>query len=491
MASTTSAYDAVVLQGEPVGLWLGGQYVPSRSGEIFAVEDPATHNLVAEVADADAADAAIAMDLACSAAEPWAARTPRARSEVLRRAYELLMHQADDLATLVTLEMGKPLAESRAEVQYAAEYFLWFSEEAVRIDGRSVRAPHGGGQLVTSWEPVGPCILVTPWNFPIAMGARKIAPAIAAGCTMILKPAQQTPVTALVLAALLQQAGLPDGVLGVLPTTDPAAVVGELTADTRARKLSFTGSTRVGRQLARQASDQLLRVSLELGGNAPFIVLRDADIASAVRGALIAKMRNGGEACTAANRILVDYAVMDEFVAEFSSAVAALRVGSGLDPDVDIGPLIDARQRDAVAGLVNDAIARGASPVVGGAMTLGPGYFFEPTVLVDVPTDSRILHEEIFGPVAPIVPVSGLDEAVEMANATEYGLAAYVYTQDATAGYESCRRLQAGMVGLNQGVVSNVAAPFGGVKHSGYGREGGAEGIREYLQLKYVAVSGA
>ena len=391
----------------------------------------------------------------------------------------------------MTLEMGKALAESRAEIAYAAEFMRWFSEEAVRVHGRYMLNTTGKGRILTMRQPVGVCVFVTPWNFPTAMGTRKIAPAIAAGCTMVVKPAQQTPLSMLALAKILEQAGLPGGVLNVITARHAGAVVEPLLRDERTRKLSFTGSTEVGRRLIEQSAQQVLRVSMELGGNAPFIVFEDADLDAAVAGAMTAKMRNVGEACTAANRFHVHESVAEEFARRLTERMRALRVGRGTDPDVDVGPLIDAAQREKVAALVDDAVRRGAELALGGGALSGPahpGYFFEPTVLTGVPDDARVLAEEIFGPVAPIATFSSEEQAVEAANRTEYGLVAYVYTRDLARALRVCEGIETGMVGLNQGIVSNPAAPFGGVKQSGFGREGGFEGIGEYLETKYVAV---
>ena len=390
----------------------------------------------------------------------------------------------------MTLEMGKPVAESRAEVLYAADFLRWFSEEAVRIEGRWATAPNGGMRMLTMRQPVGPCLLITPWNFPLAMGTRKIGPAVAAGCTMVVKPAKQTPLSMLALAQILEEAGLPDGVLNVVTARSAGETTGPLIDDPRLRKLSFTGSTEVGRQLMGQASRQLLRVSMELGGNAPFVVFEDADLDAAVDGAMVAKMRNIGEACTAANRFHVHASVADAFTEKLAERMGGLQIGRGTEDGVDVGPLIDDVQRDKVRELVEDAVAKGARCVVGGPERIPgvPGHFYPPTVLADVPDDARLLAEEIFGPVAPIATFADEDEAIAAANRTEYGLVAYVYTRDLDRALRVIERLETGMVGLNQGLVSNAAAPFGGVKQSGFGREGGAEGIDEYLSVKYAAI---
>jgi succinate-semialdehyde dehydrogenase/glutarate-semialdehyde dehydrogenase len=470
-------------------LLIGGVWRAASGGGTLAVEDPATGQTLCEIADGTQADAIAALDAADAAAAQWAAHPPRERGEILRRAFEAVAARTDELALLMTLEMGKSLAESRAEIAYANEFLRWFSEEAVRIDGRFAVSPNGQTRLLTMRQPVGPCLLITPWNFPLAMGTRKVAPAIAAGCTMVVKPAQQTPLSMLALAGILEAAGLPAGVLNIVTTAHASAVSEPLLADPRLRKLSFTGSTEVGRALAARAMVRVLRVSMELGGNAPFIVFADADLDAAIEGAMLAKMRNIGEACTSANRFYVEAAVAEDFAAGLAARMGALRLGRGTDPQTDVGPLIDARQRASVHELVTDAVDRGAKLLTGGEPVDGPGYFYRPTVLSDVPAGSRLLAEEIFGPVAPVVSFSGEDEALALANETEYGLVAYVYTRDLARALRFAERLETGMVGLNQGVVSNAAAPFGGVKQSGFGREGGAEGIGEYLSVKYVGIA--
>jgi succinate-semialdehyde dehydrogenase/glutarate-semialdehyde dehydrogenase len=451
------------------------------------VEDPSTGQVLCEVADAGTDDALTALQAAAGAQDAWAAVPPRERGEMLRRAYDLMLERAEDLALLMTLEMGKPLAEARGEVLYAAEFFRWFAEEAVRVAGRYSLSPDGRTRFLVSRHPVGPSVLVTPWNFPLAMGSRKIGPAIASGCTTIVKPAEQTPLSMLALAGLLIEAGVPDGVLNVVTTSRPQEVVEPLLRDGRARKVSFTGSTEVGRLLMEQASQHLLRVSMELGGNAPFLVFADADLDAAVEGAMQAKMRNIGEACTAANRFYVAAPVAGEFTERLAARMAALRVGRGTDDSVQVGPLIDGFAVAKVSRLVKDATARGARVVTGGEPGTGPGYFYRPTVLGGVAADSALLHEEIFGPVAPVLAFSDEGEAIAAANDTPYGLVAYLFTRDLTRALRVSDRLQAGMVGLNQGIVSNPAAPFGGVKHSGLGREGGVEGIEEFLETKYLA----
>jgi succinate-semialdehyde dehydrogenase / glutarate-semialdehyde dehydrogenase len=480
--------ERAVLERVPTGLYIGGEWRGATGAGTLPVEDPATGNTLVEVADAQVEDALAALGAAAGVQAEWAAGAPRERGEILRRAYEAIVAQTDELALLMTLEMGKALAESRAEIAYAAEFFRWFSEEAVRVHGRYMVNTTGVGRILTMRRPVGPCVFVTPWNFPTAMGARKIAPAIAAGCTMVVKPAQQTPLSMLALAQILECAGLPGGVLNVITARHSGAVIEPLLRDGRTRKLSFTGSTEVGRTLIRQSAEQVLRVSMELGGNAPFIVFEDADLDAAVTGALTAKMRNVGEACTAANRFHVHESVAEEFAAKLTERMAPLRVGRGTDPEVDVGPLIDSAQRDKVAELVEDALQHGARLTLGGSALPGEGYFFEPTVLAGVPDGARVLEEEIFGPVAPIATFTTEAQALEDANRTEYGLVAYLYTRDLSRALRVSEGIETGMVGLNQGIVSNPAAPFGGVKQSGFGREGGFEGIGEYLETKYVAV---
>jgi succinate-semialdehyde dehydrogenase/glutarate-semialdehyde dehydrogenase len=484
--------ERAVLEGVPTGLYIGGEWREATGGGTLPVEDPSTEEVLVEVADGQPDDALAALGAAADAQAEWGSSAPRERGEILRRAYEAIVDQTDELALLMTLEMGKALAESRAEISYAAEFMRWFSEEAVRAHGRYMVNTTGVGRILTMRQPVGPCVFVTPWNFPTAMGTRKIAPAIAAGCTMVVKPAQQTPLSMLALARILEQAGLPGGVLNVITAKHSGAVIEPLLRDERTRKLSFTGSTEVGRTLIEQSAEQVLRVSMELGGNAPFLVFDDADLDAAVQGALTAKMRNVGEACTAANRFHVHESVAHEFARRLTERMSALRVGRGTDPDVDVGPLIDSAQRKKVAELVDDATRRGAQLALGGgqeAVTLPErGYFYEPTVLTGVPDDARVLGEEIFGPVAPIATFSTEAQALQDANRTEYGLVAYVYTRDLSRALRVCEGIETGMVGLNQGIVSNPAAPFGGVKQSGFGREGGFEGIGEYLETKYVAV---
>jgi succinate-semialdehyde dehydrogenase / glutarate-semialdehyde dehydrogenase len=487
--TTAAQREQAVLEEVPTNLYIDGQWRGASGGGTLAVEDPATEQTLTEVADAQAQDALAALAAAAGAQAGWAATAPRERGEILRRAYEAIVAQTDELALVMTLEMGKALAESRAEIAYAAEFMRWFAEEAVRVHGRYMVNTTGSGRILTLRQPVGPCVFVTPWNFPMAMGTRKIAPAIAAGCTMVVKPAQQTPLSMLALARILEQAGLPGGVLNVITAERSGDVIEPLLRDPRTRKLSFTGSTEVGRKLIEQSAQQILRVSMELGGNAPFLVFEDADLDAAVDGAMIAKMRNVGEACTAANRFHVHETIAEEFARRMTARMGALRVGRGTDPDVDVGPLIDANQREKVAELVRDASDRGARVALGGSAIDGRGYFFAPTVLTEVPRDARVLCEEVFGPVAPIATFATEEQALEAANRTEYGLVAYLYTRDLTRALRVCEGIETGMVGLNQGIVSNPAAPFGGVKQSGFGREGGFEGIGEYLETKYVAVA--
>ncbi len=488
MTTITANEEQQVVGSVPKQLYIAGRWRDGGAGTL-AVEDPSTGDSLAEIADGTVEDARAALDAAVDASEGWAAHPPRERGEILRRAFEAIIARADELALLMTLEMGKPVHESKGEVLYGAEFFRWFSEEAVRIDGRYTVAGNGKGRLLTMRQPVGPCLLITPWNFPLAMGTRKIGPAIAAGCTMVIKPAKQTPLSMLALAGILEEAGLPAGVLNVLTTSSSGSVMPTLIGDERLRKLSFTGSTEVGRDLMAQASGTLLRLSMELGGNAPFVVFEDADLDAAVEGAVIAKMRNGGEACTAANRMHVAEPVAGEFAQRLAARIGAMKVGRGTEEGVDVGPLIDESQRSTVADLVDDAVKRGAAVLAGGKRCAGSGYFYEPTVLSNVAPDSRLLREEIFGPVAPVVSFSGEDEAIAAANDTEYGLVAYVYTRDLKRAIRVIERIDTGMVGLNQGLVSNAAAPFGGVKQSGFGREGGVEGIGEYLATKYVAIN--
>jgi len=487
MSTITAPAEQKILDEVPKQLYIGGEWVDGAKGTL-SVEDPATGESLCEVADASTDDAKAALTAAVEAGPDWAVHAPRERGEILRRAFEALVARTDELALLMTLEMGKPLAESKAEIAYGAEFFRWFAEQAVRIDGRYSTNANGQGRVLTMQQPVGACLLITPWNFPLAMGTRKIGPAIAAGCTMVVKPAQQTPLSMLMLVNILEDAGLPAGVVNLVTASSSSETMAPLIADSRLRKLSFTGSTAVGRKLMEQASQNLLRLSMELGGNAPFIVFDDADVDAAVQGAMLAKMRNTGEACTSANRFHIADKVADQFAEKLAQKMGALKVGRGTEEGVQVGPLIDDGQRSKVSELVEDAIGRGAKAVVGGHARDGAGYFYEPTVLTDVPDDANLLHEEIFGPVAPIKGFAEEDEAIAAANDTEYGLVAYVYTSNLKRALRVVERLETGMVGLNQGMVSNAASPFGGVKQSGFGREGGREGIAEYLSTKYVAV---
>ncbi|WP_082563932.1 MULTISPECIES: NAD-dependent succinate-semialdehyde dehydrogenase [unclassified Nocardioides] len=455
--------------------------------DVFDVLDPVDGSVIDRVPDATVADAIGALDRAVAVQAEWAATPPRDRGEILRRAFELITERADEFGRTISLEMGKPLAEGKGEVAYGAEFLRWFSEEAVRIRGSWLNAPAGGSRLLTLKKPVGPCLFVTPWNFPLAMGTRKIGPAIAAGCTMIVKPASATPLTMIKLAEVFAEAGLPDGVLQVVTTRSSREVTAALMADDRLRKVSFTGSTAVGKGLVEQSAANLQRVSMELGGNAPFLVFDDADVDAAIEGAMVAKMRNMGEACTSANRFLVQSGVAEEFTRKLAERMGALKVGRGQDDGVEVGPLIDA---DAVAGvreLVDDAVAQGARVATGGGEP--DGNFYPPTVLADVPAGARINREEVFGPVAPVTTFTDEDEAIRLANDTEYGLASYVYTRDLDRTLRVVESLAFGMVGVNTGLVSNPAAPFGGVKASGFGREGGFEGIEEYLDTTYVGIA--
>jgi succinate-semialdehyde dehydrogenase/glutarate-semialdehyde dehydrogenase len=476
-----------LLASVPTGLWIGGEERPASS--TFDVLNPATDEILVSVGNATAADALAAMDAACAVQATWAGTPARERGEVLRSVFEMIIDRAEDFATLMTLEMGKVLPESMGEVKYGAEFFRWFAEEAVRIGGRYTPSPAGTGRIVVTKAPVGPCFAITPWNFPLAMGTRKIGPALAAGCTMIVKPAQETPLTMLLLAKLMTEAGLPAGVLSVLATDKPREVTTALIDDGRLRKLTFTGSTGVGKALVKQSADKLLRTSMELGGNAPFVVFDDADVDAAVDGAMLAKMRNGGEACTAANRLYVATPLLEEFTDKFVKRMGDMNLGNGLDPSAKLGPLINPNQLATVQELVDDAVEKGATVAVGGQAPGGPGNFYPATVLVDVPADARILKEEVFGPVAPIVGFDTEEQGVAAANDTEYGLAAYIFTASLDRALRVAEALEAGMVGVNRGVISDPAAPFGGVKESGFGREGGYEGIEEYLDIKYIALT--
>ena len=471
------------------GVYVGGTWRDAGGGATFTVEDPATGETLLEVADGTPEDGMAALDAAAAAQESWGRTAPRERAEILRRAFDMVTARAEDFALLMTLEMGKPLAESRGEVTYGAEFLRWFSEEAARISGRYATAPDGLARLMVHKRPVGPCLFITPWNFPLAMATRKIAPAIAAGCTMVVKPAALTPLTTLLLTSVLEEAGLPAGVLNVVPTSNAGKVTGPLLQDPRLRKLSFTGSTEVGRSLLKDAADQVLRTSMELGGNAPFLVFEDADLDAAVDGAMLAKLRNMGEACTAANRFIVHESLAEEFSARLAARMSELPVKRGTEDDAKIGPLIDEKSRRKVQELVDDAVSSGGKVLTGGAPHDGPGYFYPPTVVSGVGEDARILTEEVFGPVAPVVTFTDEDQAVRMANDTEFGLVAYAYSRDVSRALRLADTLESGMLGVNVGVVSNPAAPFGGVKQSGLGREGGLEGIEEFLETKYIGLA--
>ena len=470
----------------PDGLYIGGQWRPATGGRTFAVTDPSTGETVKEIADASVEDGVAALDAASEAFPSWSTTPARHRAEILRRAFDLLTERKDDFALLMTIEMGKPLKESAGEVTYGGEFLRWFSEEAAHVQGRYGANPEGTGRMIVTQHPVGPCYLITPWNFPLAMATRKIAPALAAGCTVVVKPASQTPLTTSLFVQLLEDAGVPAGVVNVINTSTSGPVSEAIISDPRLRKLSFTGSTSVGEKLLEQAAVGVLRTSMELGGNAPFIVFEDADLDKAVEGALAAKFRNIGEACTAANRFIVHSSIAEEFARRITDRVRDFRTGRGTDEGVTIGPLIDERAVEKVSELVRDAVANGATLRIGGEVLERPGTFFAATVLSDVRPGSQILREEIFGPVVAIVSFTEEDDAVRLANDTEFGLISYVYTQNLARGQRMIERLETGMIGLNVGVVSNPAAPFGGWKLSGLGREGGAEGIHEYLQTKYT-----
>jgi succinate-semialdehyde dehydrogenase/glutarate-semialdehyde dehydrogenase len=487
--STLAANEQELLARVPGGLFIDGQWSEAEEARTFDVHDPSTNQVIASIADASPADGIRALDAAVAAQDAWAATAPRTRSDILRRAFDLVQAHKEDLALLMTLEMGKPLAESRGEVVYGAEFLRWFSEEAVRIAGRYGSNPEGTGRMIVSQRPVGPSFFITPWNFPFAMATRKIAPALAAGCTVVVKPAALTPLTTIFFAKMLEEAGLPAGVVNVVQTSRSGALSGPIIGDPRLRKLSFTGSTPVGQKLMAQAAQGVLRVSMELGGNAPFVVFDDADLDKAVDGAMMAKFRNIGQACTAANRFIVHEDVADEFARRVTERVQAMKIGRGTEDGVTIGPLIDADAVSKAQELVGDAVQRGARVLAGGNALDGEGTFYEPTVITDVVPGSSILTEEIFGPVLAISRFSDEAEAVRLANDTEYGLVGYVFTEDLARGHRMIDALETGMMGLNVGVVSNAAAPFGGVKQSGSGREGGFEGIDSYLETKYIAVA--
>ncbi|MBT2535447.1 NAD-dependent succinate-semialdehyde dehydrogenase [Arthrobacter sp. ISL-69] len=480
--------DVKALAAVPKELLIGGEWRPAADGSSFDVVDPATGEPLCQVADASVADGLAAIEAAVAAQASFAATTPRQRAQMLRRTWELLGERKEDLAVLMTLEAGKPVDESRMEIELAREFVLHFAEEAVRISGNYQENPNGGGRMLVTRQPVGPTILITPWNFPMSMGCRKVAPAIAAGCTVVVKPAKETPLTMLALAEIFREAGVPAGAVNVVTTSSSSAVIEPMIASGKARKLSFTGSTGVGKKLMVQAAEQVMKTSMELGGNAPFIVFEDADLENALNGLMLTKMRNAGETCTAANRVFVHSSRIDDFSARLAERMAGFTMGHGLDDGVTLGPLINARQQQSVDSLVQDAVERGAEVVVGGHKVDRPGFFFEPTVLKNVPAGARILKEEIFGPVAPLVPFDTEDEVVALANDTEYGLVSYIFTENLRRAIRVAEAMESGMVGLNQGSVSNAAAPFGGTKHSGLGREGGPQGIDEFLETKFIAM---
>ena len=477
-----------VIAKVPTQLLIGGEWRDSTSGETFDVENPATGETLATLSSANSDDAIAALDAACAVQDDWARTTPRERAEILRRAFDLVQERADEFAALMTLEMGKPFAEAKGEVTYGGEFLRWFSEEAVRDYGRAATVPEGTLRMITRRKPVGPCLLITPWNFPLAMATRKVAPAVAAGCTMVLKPAKLTPLTAQYFAQTMIDAGLPKGVLNVVAGKSASAISEPLLADDRLRKLSFTGSTPVGRTLLKGAADNVLRTSMELGGNAPFIVFEDADIDQAVQGAMGAKMRNIGEACTAANRFLVHESVAEEFSEKLVAEFEKLNLGNGMDEGITCGPLVESKALESIAALVDDAAEKGATIATGGKRGDGAGYFYEPTVITNVSRETRVAQEEIFGPVAPIITFSTEEEALEIANDTEYGLASYVFPENSDRLWRIADGLEFGLMGFNAGVISNAAAPFGGVKQSGMGREGGAEGIEEYTSVQYLGI---
>jgi succinate-semialdehyde dehydrogenase/glutarate-semialdehyde dehydrogenase len=472
------------------GLYIGGRWQPASEGRVIEVVDPSTEAVIAAVPDATLTDAASAVDAAAKAAAGWRETSPRKRSEILRRCFELMIERAETLSALISLENGKALRDARGEVAYAAEFFRWNAEEAVRISGEFGLAPSGANRIIVDYQPIGICVLITPWNFPAAMATRKIAPALAAGCTVILKPASETPLTAYALAALYEEAGVPPGVVNVLTTSTPGPVTAAMLADPRVRKLSFTGSTGVGRVLLAEAAKHVVSCSMELGGNAPFIVFDDADLEAALDGAMVAKMRNAGEACTAANRLYVQAGIHDAFTDGLSKRMAALTIGPGIHSETECGPMITRKAVDKIDRLVQDAVARGAKVLCGGAITEGKGYFYPPTVLRDVSVDAAMVHEEIFGPVAPVMRFGSEADAIAKANDTEYGLAAYIYTRDLARGMRVASKIESGMIALNRGLMSDPAAPFGGVKQSGLGREGGQKhGVAEFMEAKYIAVT--
>ena len=480
--------ESELLAKVPTQLYIAGKWVSGNGKGSIAVEDPATGKTLAEIANANASDGLLALTAADEASGAWAKVAPRERAEILRRAFEIVKSRSEEFATLISLEMGKPIAEARGEVTYGNEFLRWFSEEAVRISGRYGSSPEGTGRMLVTHRPVGPAFAITPWNFPLAMATRKIGPALAAGCTMVIKPAELTPLTTLLLTSVFEEAGLPAGVLNVITTNTSAETSAPIIADSRLRKITFTGSTAVGVRLLEQSAKQVLRTSMELGGNAPFLIFEDADLDAAVEGAMLAKLRNIGQACTAANRFIVHESLADEFANRIAARMEAMPLGRGVDPETKIGPVINEKARANLKRLVDTTVSEGGEIVTGGTYVDGTGYFFAPTVLRNVKPGSTILNEEIFGPVAPIVSFEDEDEAIRLANDTEYGLVSYAYTQDLKRGLRLIERLDTGMTGLNTGLVSNAAAPFGGVKQSGLGREGGLEGIHEYLETKYVMI---
>jgi succinate-semialdehyde dehydrogenase/glutarate-semialdehyde dehydrogenase len=478
-----------LLANVPTDLWIGGKWRKASDGARFDVIDPATENTVASVASATVDDAQAAVDAAAAAQPAWAAKKPRERGEILRKAFELIMRDAERLAKLITIENGKALSDSRGEVAYAAEFFRWNAEEGVRNLGQLYNAPSSGARIVVQHKPAGVAVLVTPWNFPAAMATRKIGPALAAGCTVVLKPASDTPLTMLALMPILEEAGVPAGCVNVIPSRSSGKVVGKMLNDRRVRVVSFTGSTEVGRTLLKAAADNIVKPAMELGGNAPFIVFEDADVDAAIEGAMIAKMRNMGEACTAANRFYVHEKVHDEFAKKLTAKMGALKMGNGLDDGVALGPLVNAEGRDKVVELVDDAVGKGAKILVGGKRPDGAGFFYPATVLANVPDSAKMLNEEIFGPVASLQTFKSEDEVIRRANDTEYGLVAYLYTKDLSRGMRVSEQLDFGMIGLNRGLVSDPAAPFGGMKQSGIGREGAHEGLMEFLETQYISVT--
>ncbi len=488
-AHDTKAVAAELLEWVPTGALIGGRWQGSADGREIEVLDPATEAPITAVCDGAPSDATAAVDAAAEALGSWGRTAPRERAELLRRAFTMMTERSESLARLVTLENGKALPDARGEVAYAAEFFRWYAEEAVRNVGELMTAPSGANRILVAYQPIGVAALITPWNFPAAMLTRKIGPALAAGCTVVCKPASETPLTALAIGRILEEAGVPAGVVNIVPSRRSSDFSRTVLGDDRVRKLSFTGSTEVGRTLLALAADKVVSCSMELGGNAPFLVFADADLEAALEGAMVAKMRNGGEACTAANRFFVEASVAGRFAELLAERMGALRMGPGLTAGVQVGPLVNASSRDKVDELVHDAVGEGASPLTGAAAPEGPGFFYPPTVLAGVPSSAELLRTEIFGPVAPVVGFRDEDEAVSLANDTEYGLVSYVYTGDLARGLRVAEALESGMVGLNRGLVSDPAAPFGGVKQSGLGREGGHEGMLEYLEAKYIATS--